>query len=228
MKMNIGLRRILIALGALALVAPLGAQAQLESGRFYVKADLGGEWTHDTSLKEFFGEPLAPGSKVKFEPGGRFGIAAGYHLTHWFAAEIESGVMANEIDTITGATRVDAAFSNVPLLFNVRFQCPHADKLIPYVGGGVGGSFPVIDSDRIEIGGTSMHGSDSDAVFAYQAFAGLRYKLNSQMGLSLEYHYFHADGAEWKAEFTSGTSSDRMRFGATETHAVSIAFDFHF
>src|SRR6266404_6066394 len=155
MKMNIGLRGILIALGGLALVAPLGAQAQLESGRFYVKADVGGELTRDTSMKEFFGEPLAPGSKVKFDPGARFGIAAGYHLTHWFAVEAETGVMANEIDTITDASRVDASFSNVPLLFNVRFQCPRADRLVPYCGGGVGASFPVIDSDRIEIGGTS-------------------------------------------------------------------------
>jgi len=226
MKMNVGLWRILIACGGLALVAPFGAQAQF--GQFYVKADLGGEWTHDTGLKEFFGEPLTSGSKVKFDPGARFGIAAGYYLTHWLAVEAETGVMANEIDTITDATRVDASFSNVPLLFNVRFQCPHADRLVPYCGGGVGASFPVIDAEKIEIGGTSMHGSDSDAVFAYQALAGLRYKLNSRMGLSLEYHYFHADGAEWKAEFSEGTSSDRLRFGATETHAVSIAFDFHF
>ena len=55
MKMNVGLWRILIACGGLALVAPFGAQAQF--GQFYVKADLGGEWTHDTGLKEFFGLP---------------------------------------------------------------------------------------------------------------------------------------------------------------------------
>jgi len=222
MKINIGLWQVLMACVGLALVAPFGAQAQSESGRFYVKADLGGNYTRDTSLKELFGESLTPGSKVKFDPGGRFGIAAGYYLTHWLAAEVESGVMANEIDSITGASRVDAVFSNVPLLFNLRLQCPHADRVVPYIGGGVGASFPTIDIEKIDSSTGRRDGSDADAVFAYQAFAGLRFKLNHRMGLSLEYHYFHADGAEW------GDSSDRLRFGATETHAVSIAFDFHF
>ena len=49
-----------------------------------------------------------------------------------------------------------------------------------------------------------------------------------RMGLAVEYHYFHADGAEWRAEFTFGAGTDRMRFGGTETHAVSVAFDYHF
>jgi opacity protein-like surface antigen len=225
MKINPGLWKSLAVCAGLALAGSLGAQ---ESGRLYIKADVGGQWTHDLDLKEFFGEPLAPGSKVKLDPGGRFGFAFGYYVTRWFAAEVETGVMANEIDKITDASRVDASFSNVPLLFNARFQCPHTERIVPYIGGGVGASFPVIDADHIEIGQTSMHGSDSDAVFAYQAFAGLRFKLNYRMGLSVEYHYFHADGAEWKAEFSNGTGSDRLRFGASETHAISIAFDFHF
>jgi opacity protein-like surface antigen len=224
--MKTGLFALLSACGGLVLLAPSGAQAQLD--RLYIKGDIGGNWTHDTELKEFFGEPLAPRSKVRFDPGARFGITAGYRLTDWFAPEIETGVVANSIDSITDATRVDAVFSNVPLLVNARFTCPGCDRIRPYIGGGAGGSFPVIASDRIRIGGTSMHGTDSDAVFAYQAFAGLRFKLNEQMGLSLEYHYLHADGAEWKAEFSAGTGSDRMRFGGTETHSISVAFDFHF
>lgn len=217
----------LMAAGSVALLLS-ASSASGQWGRFYVKADAGGNWTDDTSLKEFFGEPLTAGSKVKFHPGGRFGVAAGFHLTEWLSTEVETGTFVNSIDTITDATRVDAVFSNVPLLGNVRLQCPRCKWVIPYIGGGAGASFPVIDSDRIEIGVTSMHGSDADAVFAYQAFAGLRFNLNERMGLGVEYRYFHADGAEWKAEFTSGTISDRMRFGETDTHAVSIAFDYRF
>ena len=50
------------------------SQGQTQWDRFYVKADVGGNWTRDTSLKEFFGETLSPGAKVKFNPGGRFGL----------------------------------------------------------------------------------------------------------------------------------------------------------
>jgi len=217
--------KVLLIFGA-TVAATMTAPGQ--EGRFYIRGDLGGNLTRDTSLREFFGEPLAPGSKVKFDPGVRFGVAAGFRVTEWFSAEVETGVMANSIDTITDATRVDAVFSNVPLLVNARLQCPRCKRLTPYIGGGAGGSFPVIDANHIEIGNTFMDGSDSSAVFAYQGFAGLRYKLNDQMGLSLEYHYFHADGAEWQAEFIHGGGSDKMRFGATETHALSIAFDWSF
>ncbi len=215
-----------ILLIATAVAATMSARSQ--ETRFYIKGDLGGNLTHETGLREFFGEPLAPGSRVKFDPGVRFGVAAGYRLTDWFSAEVETGAMANSIDTITDATRVDAVFSNVPLLVNARLQCPHWNRFSPYIGGGVGGSFPVLDADHIEIGGTSIHGSDASAVFAYQGFAGLRYKLNDHMGLGLEYHYFHADGAEWQAEFNHGASSDKLRFGGTETHALSVAFDWSF
>jgi opacity protein-like surface antigen len=212
----------LICVGGLLLLCPVASQAQVE--KLYIRADAGGNLTHNTELKEFFGESLAPNSKVKFDPGVRFGIAAGYQLTDWFAPELQTGIMANSIESITDASRVDAVFSNVPLLGGVRLQCPYWQRFQPYLGGGAGASFPVLDADRITIGGTSIHGSDADAVFAYHAFGGLRFKLNDRMGLGLEYHYFHADGARWEADFTS----DKMRMGGTETHAVSIAFDFHF
>ena len=57
---------------------------------------------------------------------------------------------------------------------------------------------------------------------------GLRYKLNDQMGISVEYHYFAADAASWQADFTSGTAGDTMRMGHSQTHAISVAFDYRF
>ena len=217
---------LLAVCSSLSFFSPSAAHAQVD--KLYVKGDLGGNWTHDADLKEFFGESLAPGSKVKFDPGVRFGVGVGYQLTDWFAGEVQSGIMANNIDSVTDAERVDAVFSNIPLLGGIRLQCPIWDRVRPYIGGGAGVSFAVIDAEHIEIGGTRMHGSAADAIFAYHGYGGLRFKLNDRMGLSVEYHYFHADGADWKAEFSSNTISDRMRFGATQTHAVSVAFDYHF
>src|SRR5258706_6991741 len=91
------------ACGSLALLSPTAAHAQMD--KLYIKADLGGNLTSSTDLKEFFGESLTPGSKVRFDPGVRFGVSAGYQLTDWVAAEAESGVMANSIKSITDATR---------------------------------------------------------------------------------------------------------------------------
>ncbi len=197
------------------------------ANRWYVKVDAGGNLTQDTDLEEFFGEDTS-GSNIEFEPGIRFGVAGGYQVTDWFAPEIETGIMANWIDSIEGANDVDASFSSIPLMANIRFQLPRSYSVSPYIGVGAGVSFAVLDSDFIDFGSTSMHGSDSDAVFAYQGFAGIRFRLNQQMGLSLEYRYFHSDEPEWDAEFTSGTGTDKMRFGKIETHSLSIAFDFNF
>ena len=103
---------------------------------FYVKADMGGGVTMDTDLKSFFG-PVSSGSEVKFEPGLRFGVAAGYQLTDWFALEAEIGGMYTEIDEITDATYLDAWFSSVPFLANARFQYRNASPLTPYIGAGM-------------------------------------------------------------------------------------------
>src|SRR5689334_16125697 len=137
------------------------AQPPLQQPRYYnpwyIKGDVGGNVTLDTDLKEFFGEDVS-GNRVKFDPGVRVGIAAGYFLTEWFAAEGEIGVFANNISEITGADHVDATYSQVPFLVNARFQCPHNGFVTPYFGGGVGGSVASIDADHIDLGGTHFDG----------------------------------------------------------------------
>jgi OOP family OmpA-OmpF porin len=204
------------------------APALGQSTRFYVKGDLGGNLTQDATLNEFFG-PVAPDTKVKFDPGFRAGLAGGYQLTDWFAGEVEIGYMENHIDSITGADRVhDSWFANIPFLVNGKLQYPNSSPITPYIGAGVGFSEALLRVGRIDLAGTSLHGDIADTVFAYQAFAGLRYRINDQMGLSVEYRYFAADGATWQADFTSGTASDTMRMGHTRTHAISLAFDFRF
>src|SRR5947209_8180679 len=99
MKTTIAYPKVLLASCTLLSCAlPVAAQ----SSRFYVKGDLGGNITQDTTLTEFFG-PVAPNTKVKFDPGFRAGLAGGYQLTDWFAPEVEVGFMENKIDSITGA-----------------------------------------------------------------------------------------------------------------------------
>jgi opacity protein-like surface antigen len=225
MKMTLACPKLLFVSGTL-LACALPAVGQ--STRFYVKGDLGGNITTDTSLNEFFG-PVAPNSKVKFDPGFRAGIAGGYQLCDWFAPEVEVGFMENKINSITGADILhNSWFASVPFLVNGKLQYPNSSPVTPYAGAGVGFSEALLSVDHLDIGGTSLHGDMHDTVFAWQAFAGLRFRLNDTMGLSVEYRYFRADPASWQAEFTSGTASDTLRMGRTETHAISLAFDFRF
>jgi len=227
--MNKSLKSFVLAVvsGVFLLAARPAAHAQPYT--FYFQADTGGQVTQDTDLKIFFGEPLAPNTKVVFDPGVRFGFLTGFRITEWFAVELETGIMANNIKSITGASSVhNAYFSNSPLLVNARFQAPSRWWVCPFAGGGWGGSISYLDVDDISIGNTSMDGWASAGVFAYQAFGGVRFKINDRMGISVVYHYFATTDSTFEADFTSGTSSDRLRFAGTETHAASIAFDMTF
>ena len=48
-----------------------------------------------------------------------------------------------------------------------------------------------------------MQGSQSAAVFAYQPFGGLRFRLNDNMGVCVEYHYFATTRATWPTGWMS-------------------------
>jgi len=203
-------------------VSGLTANGQ-ETG-FYAKGDIGGNITPDFDLKEFFGENVS-GSKVKADPGFRLGMAAGYQFNPYLAAEAEVGFMDNNIDSITGASRLhDASFWNVPFLVNAKLQYPNRSLITPYVGAGVGFSATGFDIDYVRIGRVEAWGSDSAAVFAWQAFAGLRYTLNERMGVAVEYRYFWSDDAEFDADWGYG----RLGFGSITTHVISLAFNFQF
>ena len=197
--------------------------------RAYVGADAGGVLTHDMSVKEFFGS-VPGGTKVHLDPGFRFDFVGGYQLRDWFSVEGETGIMGNRIDSIDGADISGyAAVDNVPLLVNVRLQLPpHRCPISPYIGGGAGGSVSIIDfEDNIDFNGVSGNGTRGDLVFAYQAFAGLRYAINDNMGVGVAYHYFVTDGSDWKFD-TFGTTTDHMKFSGAQSHAITVAFDYHF
>jgi opacity protein-like surface antigen len=193
----------------------------------YFKADAGGNWTDGTELREFFG-PVTPGSKVEFDAGPRFGLAVGYDVLDFLGLEAQIGVYENEISSITEATSLHAWLVNVPFMANARLHLPTYYRVSPYIGAGVGGSSTILDADHITVNDTTLTGTDGDTVFAWQAFAGVRFSLTQHMGLSVEYRYFESDPARWKADFAFGTATDTVSFGKIQTHSVSVAFDWTF
>jgi len=203
----------------------LCASAAQAANGLYVGADAGGLLTLDTHIKEFVGP--TPGAKMELDPGVRVGIHGGYKLTDWFSVEGETGIMANNIKSIPGASMDgNATLANVPFLVNARFQLPHGKcPITPYFGGGAGGSATVLSFEHhIDFNGARVNGSDSDVVFAYQAFGGLRYAINDRMGVGVEYHYFATTGASWDVD---GAGS-KISLAGVKSHAITAAFDFSF
>ena len=196
----------------------------------YVGVSLGGTAMMDSKVNEFFG-PIGP-TKVRFDPGAHVGFVGGYQLTDWFSVEGETGAYINEIDSIDGASLGGIEFvEQVPFLANVRLQLPSNGKcrLTPYIGGGLGGSVSVLDfQDDINLNGVEGNGASATVVFAYQAFAGLRYAITDNIDIGLEYHYFVTTGSDWTFDNTFGTQTDHVKFAGTQTHAASVAVNFRF
>lgn len=212
-------------------VALLAAPSlRAEQNRFYAQGNVGGTIASDVDLKTFFGEPIAANAQISLDPGARLGLRGGYGLTDWLAAEVETGMTINRIDTISTPGVADSTGSiiNVPLLFNLRLQVPEKNRLAPYAGAGFGFANTILTGDDLIIGATRFSGSTSDVVFAYQFFAGLRFALNETMGISAEYHYFHAEESNMTVDVISGVGSDTVKLGATESHSFTLAFDWRF
>jgi opacity protein-like surface antigen len=183
----------------------------------YFSAALGGSIAEDTKLKEFPNAP--PGSKVKFDPGFVLDLGGGYKLNEWFLVGGQAGYLFN---TIKGA---DAALTQIPILANVEFRFPNQSPLVPFIGAGPGIAFSVITLDNDNLGGgSSVDGSDSSAVFAWHAYAGIRYKINENMSAGVSYRYFWADNPEWEVD----NSFQDIRFGQSHIHVISANFSMSF
>ena len=194
----------------------------------YVGVDAGGVLTLDTRVKEFIG-PVSSGTKLELDPGVRVGFHGGYKFCDCFSLEGETGIMANNIHSITGASMDgNATLANVPFMANAVFELPHGRcPITPYFGGGGGGSATILAFEHhVDFNGSRVNGSDSDVVAAYQAFGGVRYAINDNMDIGVEYHYFATTGASYSVHDIG--SPNKISLAGVQSHAITAAFNFRF
>jgi len=201
----------------------------------YAKAEVGPTFTDDVELRDFLG---LGGGKIEFDPGMRFAVGGGYQFADWIAIGGETGVSFNYIDNISGNFRGegDSSIGQVPLLANVIFRIPTRIGLVPFAGAGAGLSFPYFHADDIVfdpdpgVSGdeTIVDGSESDTVFAWQLFAGLKYQLDDRMSIGISYKYLHSESPDWEAEDVFTGLDSEISIGDLETHAVTFIFSYKF
>jgi OmpA-OmpF porin, OOP family len=186
------------------LLVPLTVAAQYpmviprEAGRYY-RFNYGVTFPEDGRLTTLGTFPT--GNSVSYNTGFAIDAAVGYALNRWVEAELEVGWRWNEIDQIHGF-RIEETFLNqVSLMANVVLQYPILGlRVVPYIGGGIGGTATFFDTDGLSNGVVTVGGSDEDYVFAYQGLAGLRFALNGQISLGVGYAYFASDGSSYHFE----------------------------
>lgn len=195
-----------------------GTQAQDNDSKWYFRAGLGASLPADTEVKEFLGPG---GGDVGFDPGFSFDIAGGYQFTPWLGVELETGFLFNAFEESS-----DASLTQVPFMANAVVQCNHFKRFVPFVGVGVGGVASIFTIDE-NVDGIYLEGSDSDAVFAYQAFAGVRYDFNDRMGIGLMYRFMGTMGPEWDVE-GDGFGDEQIALDDIFTHSISVMFHMQF
>jgi outer membrane protein OmpA-like peptidoglycan-associated protein len=183
------LRKALLAATVLAL--PMAAaQAQPVTG-LYVGAGAGVNIRHDSESR---------GVRIVPDNPGFAGVASlGYGFGNGIRAEIEGNYRENEIDKIavqgtpgtisrSGYIRSYGVMGNA--LFDLNLDSFFGLPVAPYVGFGAGYVWQEIKNARFARGGTNFRIDDQgDGRFAYQAIAGIAFKLFDVPGLAFTAEY---------------------------------------
>jgi hypothetical protein len=200
----------------------LGLLSLPQSGRsqgFYFDANAGASIAEDIKIN-YFVVPT-PGEKLKLEAGPQFSVAGGYHFNDYLGAQIETGFIYNQAQNLQ-----DTSLSHIPMLFDVVLRYDKPDcKWVPYAGGGAGGDVSILTLNHMStITGNVTDGQESTVVFAWQAFAGLRFKFNPTMSIGAGYKYYSANGGSWDVQHPGG----RIEFGTARVQSVGVDFSLSF
>lgn len=158
--------------------------------------------------------------RVEFDPGINIGGTGGFDYG-FVRLEGELSYKHGEMTTITDLAgdryrNVDGNLGALAMMGNIFLDLHNPSPITPYVGGGIGLAVMHL-SDTF---GTStydntrqfLYPEDDDAVFAYQAGAGLEIALNRALSLDLSYRYF---------------ATARARFDSNSDIATDLKFKSH-
>jgi OmpA-OmpF porin, OOP family len=208
---------VAVALAA-AFTAPV-AQAQ-----FY----LGGEggWTGlegtrssingtNPITKQTFSFPI----NQSFNDGFNVGARAGYQMGPW-RFEGEYSYRQNASNATALGSRLNGTVDTNSFMANAIYDFNLGWPLTPHIGMGIG----VADlNGNVNGPNIGYHSKTSDAVFAYQALAGIRYMISPTLALDLDYRYRGSADATFRTSaFTSGglTFPSRTFTGSGNTNNV--------
>jgi opacity protein-like surface antigen len=198
----------------------------------YFRAGVGPSFFQDGTLK---GYTISPGfagpanQPVSYDTGVAADAAVGYAFDRYFGLDFESGYIWAQFDNIQNYTVHDSSIGNVPLLVNgtLSLPIPHTD-IVPYIGGGAGGAVSILDAHSFSntTGPVqTAYGSESDAVFAHQAFAGLRFRLGPNVSVGVGYKYFATGNPTF--DYPPGPDLD-ISFKGVRTHSVMFTLQCNF
>lgn len=227
--------RLASSLGALSLclLLPASAQPQYqlpEGAGPYGGLFIGPTFTEKGKMNYFGG---LPGGKVDYDAGLATQASIGYAFNRYLAADFEFGFIGAEISSVEGYYSYNTYLDNMPFLVNVSLRYPIPRTIVtPYIGAGAGGTVTIFSTDGFGdyLDYATLYGSDEDVVFAWQAFAGLRFDLNRNMVLGIGYRYFASEDSSFSYPpyYPYYGPNLNLGFEGVRTHSVLLSFEYRF
>ena len=158
--------------------------------------------------------------------GVRGDIALGYNFNPSWAAEFDSGLIWNS----TGNSQpypqnVTLDTYTVPILVNAIYHIPFHGPWSSYVGVGGGGALSIL-----EYSASSYNLGNYNFALAYQAKAGLEYRLTDNASIDLAYEFLGTTDPSWSfSQTVSTTTTDyTIKEKGFFTHSVVLSFTWTF
>ncbi len=193
----------------------------------YFRMGVGPTVFQDSQLKDFAVFNFnGPSARINYDVGVTFNGAFGWSFNRYIGVDFESGYTWGRMNSGQNYQVNNSNMGNVPFLGNVTLSLPiRHTNVVPYIGGGAGGSDSIFDAHNFTYNGAGfpfVDGTASDVVFAYQAFAGVRFMLGPSVSLGVGYRYF----ATGNPTFSGGGAS--TEFQGVRTHSVLFTFQANF
>jgi opacity protein-like surface antigen len=202
----------------------------------YAHIDGGLSYQQDATLEETISSATPPAiftsGTVTFKPGIRGNITLGYNINRSWAAEFDTGVLWNSINSFDGTSlsSVGASFDTytIPLLANIVYRIPIKGPWAAYLGAGAGGAASILSYSQTYLG-TRYSWGGSSFVFGYQAKAGLQYNLSRNASVDIAYEFFGTTDPSWSSTQNFGTPADyQFKEKSFYTHSLVIGFTWTF
>lgn len=183
------------------------------SGKVYLSFDAGVALQQDITMSDTIGDS----ETVTFDPGARLDFDFGYNFTKNWAAELEIGLVANQVKNsfFLGTDFMEVDLVELPIMVNVIYTQPLGRHFSTYIGGGIGGVFSDYSN---EFGETTA----SDTTFGFQGLAGVKYAINERWDIGVAYKFLGTTGHDVGPGFDSNGNPTEFKSDGTLTHSILV------
>jgi opacity protein-like surface antigen len=183
--------------------------------------------TVETTTSPSGGSPTMTSQNTAFNLGVRGDVGFGYSLSESWAAEFNTGLIWNSYENGQAyPNNLSLDTYTVPILVNAIYRIPFKGPWSSYVGIGAGGAVSILSYGASAYNNLGTY----NFVFAYQAKAGLEYRLTDRAALDLAYEFLGTTDPSWSFSQTVGanTTEYTVKEKGFFTHSVVISFTWTF